>query len=150
MKDLGELKFFLGIEVDRSKKGIVMSQRKYSLELIEESGVSGSKPAGTLLELNQKLTSEEYDKCIKGEATDSLLKDPGPYQRLIGSLLYLTMTRPDLAFTVQVLSQFMHSPKVSHIEAALRVVKYVKGSPGLGLFMPAKSTNTLTSYCDSD
>uniref|UniRef100_A0A1S4B995 Uncharacterized mitochondrial protein AtMg00810-like n=1 Tax=Nicotiana tabacum TaxID=4097 RepID=A0A1S4B995_TOBAC len=60
------------------------------------------------------------------------------------------MTRPDIAFVVQVLSQYMHSPKVSHIEAALRVVRYIKGAPGLGLFMPAQNANPLSAYCDSD
>ncbi|XP_055830877.1 secreted RxLR effector protein 161-like [Solanum dulcamara] len=60
------------------------------------------------------------------------------------------MTRPDLAFSVQVLSQFMHCPKESHIEAALRVVRYIKEAPGLGLLMPAKDTNKLLAYYDSD
>ncbi|XP_060182892.1 uncharacterized mitochondrial protein AtMg00810-like [Lycium barbarum] len=60
------------------------------------------------------------------------------------------MTRPDLDFVVQVLSQYMHDPKQSHLEAALRVVKYIKGTPGVGLFMPSSGGNKLTSYCDSD
>ncbi|XP_055825324.1 secreted RxLR effector protein 161-like [Solanum dulcamara] len=60
------------------------------------------------------------------------------------------MTRPDLAFSVQVLSQFMHCPKESHMEAALRVVRYIKEAPGLGLLMPAEDTNKLLAYCDSD
>ncbi|XP_070047460.1 uncharacterized mitochondrial protein AtMg00810-like [Nicotiana tomentosiformis] len=65
MKDLGELKCFLGIEFSRSKEGILMCQRKYALELISEAGLGGAKPSGTPLELNQKLTSVEYDKCIQ-------------------------------------------------------------------------------------
>ncbi|XP_060211926.1 secreted RxLR effector protein 161-like [Lycium barbarum] len=60
------------------------------------------------------------------------------------------MTRPDLAFAVQVLSQYMHTPKQSHWEAALRVVRYIKEVPGLGLLMPSESTNELVAYCDSD
>ncbi|XP_009621230.2 uncharacterized mitochondrial protein AtMg00810-like [Nicotiana tomentosiformis] len=90
MKDLGELKFFLGIEFARSKEEIVTCQRKYALELISKSGLGGEKPARTPLELNQKLTSEEYDKCIRSneEHEDKLLKDPGGYQRLVGRLLY--------------------------------------------------------------
>ncbi|XP_070011389.1 uncharacterized protein [Nicotiana sylvestris] len=115
MKDLGELKFFLGIEFARSSKGIVMSQRKYALELIAEMGLSGAKPIGIPLEANVKLTSEEYDMFIHNqsslEAEDKLLADAGKYQRLICKLLYLTMTRVDIAYVVQVLSQYMHKPK---------------------------------------
>ncbi|XP_060183281.1 uncharacterized mitochondrial protein AtMg00810-like [Lycium barbarum] len=151
MKDLGELKFFLGIEVARSKKGIVLSQRKYALKFIPEAGLSGEKPTGTPLEMNQNLTSVEYDKCITNEAVDGdeILEEPRAYQRLVGRLLYLTMTRPDLAFAVQVLSQFMHCPQASHIEVALRVVRYIKVNPGLGLLTPAEDTNQ-TAFCDSD
>ncbi|XP_019231436.1 PREDICTED: uncharacterized protein LOC109212260 [Nicotiana attenuata] len=152
MKDLGELKFFLGIEFARSRQGILMCQRKYALELISESGLSGAKPAATPLKLNQKLTTTEFDKCFstKNTNSDEVLKNPGTYQRLVGRLLYLTMTRPDIAFMVQVLSQFMHCPKVSHMEAALRVVRYLKQAPGLGLLMPGESSSKLTAYCDSD
>nr|XP_016440473.1 PREDICTED: uncharacterized mitochondrial protein AtMg00810-like [Nicotiana tabacum] len=131
-----------------------MSQRNYALELISKSGLGGAKPAGTPLELNHKLNSEEYDKVVasvgSSKATNATLKDPGIYQRLVGRLLYLTMTRPDLAFVVQVLSQYMHNPKVSHMEAALRVVKYIKGAPRLWLFMPAHNANQLSTYYDSD
>ncbi|XP_015170047.1 uncharacterized mitochondrial protein AtMg00810-like [Solanum tuberosum] len=128
MKDLGELKFFLGIEFSRSSKGILMTQRQYALELVSETGLGGAKPT----------------------EDDEPLTDPTQYQRLVGRLLYLTMTRPDLAFTAQVLSQFMHSPKQSHMEATLRAVRYIKESPGLGLLMPAEQTTQLTAYCDSD
>ncbi|XP_049394283.1 uncharacterized mitochondrial protein AtMg00810-like [Solanum stenotomum] len=151
MKDLGELKFFLGIEFSRSSQGILMTQRKYALELVSESGLGGAKPACTPLEMNQKLTSIQYDEHIKHPQpeNDTLLINPTKHQRLVGRLLYLTMTRPDLAFTAQVLSQFMHCPKQSHIEAALRVVRYIKEAPGLGLLMPAEQTTQLTAYCDS-
>ncbi|XP_070013413.1 uncharacterized mitochondrial protein AtMg00810-like [Nicotiana sylvestris] len=117
-------------------------------------GARGAKPAGTPLELNLNLTSEEYDKAVAGigssETTNAMLKDPGSYQRLVGRLLCLTMTRLDIDFVVQVLSQYMHSPKVSHIEASLRVVRCIKGAPGLGLFMLAQNANQLSAYCDSD
>lgn len=79
-----------------------------------------------------------------------MLNDPTTYQRLVGRVLYLTMTRSDIAFVVQVLSQYMHYPKKSHMEVALRVVRYIKSTPGLGLLMPAKRTNELQAYRDSD
>ncbi|XP_055824224.1 uncharacterized mitochondrial protein AtMg00810-like [Solanum dulcamara] len=103
MKDLGELNFFLGIEVSKSSKGIHLSQRKYALELIAETSLGGAKPAATPLKQNLKLTSAKYDEAVapKGEHEDPILKDPDRYQRLVGRLLYLTMTRPDLAFSIQ-------------------------------------------------
>lgn len=151
MKDLGELKYFIGIEFSRSQEGIVMCQRKYALELVFELGLASAKPAATPLEFNHKLTSIEFDKQIpNGSSTvDKELEDKGSYQRLVGRLLYLTMTRPDIAFVVQVLSQYMHAPKVSHMEAAQRVVRYIKTAPGLGLFMHAKVIKSLFAYCDS-
>ncbi|XP_049345364.1 uncharacterized mitochondrial protein AtMg00810-like [Solanum verrucosum] len=156
MKDLGELKFFLGIEFARSQKGIVMSQRKYALGLISELGLSGTKPVSTPLETNLKLTSVDYDVFITNDKEagskdeDTLLADPTQYQRLVGKLLYLTMTRIDIAYVVQVLSQFMHSPKQSHMNDALRVVKYTKNAPGLGLLMPSDSSGMFEAYCDSE
>ena len=139
MKDLGELKFFLGIEVARSNEGIVMCQRKYALELVTETGMSGAKPVSTPLEINQKLTSTEYDRHVssKAEISYEVLENPATYQRIAGRLLYLTIIRPDIALVVQVLSQYMHCPKKSHMEDALRVVRYIKGTPGMGLLMPA-------------
>ncbi|XP_019229374.1 PREDICTED: uncharacterized protein LOC109210416 [Nicotiana attenuata] len=152
MKDLGELKYFLWIEFSRSHEGIVMCQRKYALELVSELGLAGAKPATTPLEFNQKLTSIEFDKQIPDvrSTVDKELEDKGGYQRLVGRLLYLTMTRPDIAFVFQVLSQYMHAPKVSRMEVAQRVVRYIKTAPGLGLFMPAKASKSLCAYCDSD
>ncbi|XP_049414817.1 uncharacterized mitochondrial protein AtMg00810-like [Solanum stenotomum] len=122
MKDLGELKFFLGIEFSRSNKGILMSQRKYALELISESGLGGAKPTCTPLEMNQKLISVQYDEHInEGIAEgDNILTNTTKYQRL------------------------------SHMNATLRVVRYIKEAPGLGLLMPAGDTSKLTAYCDSD
>ncbi|XP_019242687.1 PREDICTED: uncharacterized protein LOC109222834, partial [Nicotiana attenuata] len=152
MKDLGELKYFLGIEFSRSEKGIHMCQRKYALELLFETGLSGGKPALTPLEFNHKLTSIEFDKVFNKEnlSDDRLLEDRSGYQRIVGRLLYLTMTRPDIAFVVQVLSQFMHAPKQSHLDAAMRVIRYIKGNPGLGLFLPSTGNQKLVPFCDSD
>ena len=131
-----------------------MSQRKYALELISELGLSGTKPVNTPLETNLKLTSVDYDDFITKEAgstnEDILLVDPTQYQRLVGKLLYFTMTRVDIAYVVQVLSQFMHSPKQSHMNVALKVVKYIKNAPGLGLLIPSDSSEKFVAYCDSD
>nr|XP_016457629.1 PREDICTED: uncharacterized mitochondrial protein AtMg00810-like [Nicotiana tabacum] len=124
IKDLGKLKYFLGTEFARSKEGILMCQRKYALELISETCLGGAKSSGTQLELNRKLTSVEYDKCIQSTSQegDQKLKEPSCYHRLVGRLLYLTMTRPDIAFVVQVLSQYMHCPKMSYMEESRKSV----------------------------
>lgn len=150
MKDLGELKYFLGIEFSRSRNCIIMCQRKYALELVSGIRLSGSKPASTPLEFNHKLTFVDYDKFVDGNKYDKTLEDRRKYQGLVGRLLYLTMTRPDIAFVVQVLSQFMHSPKDSYMDETLKLVSYVKGIVGLGVFMPSKANIKLVAYCDSD
>lgn len=87
---------------------------------------------------------------MTGAADDPLLEDMCNYQKLVGKLIYLPITFPDICFTVQVLSQFMQHPKRSHWEATLGVVRYIKGSPGLGVFLSQNSATQLTAYCDSE
>ncbi|XP_021734740.1 uncharacterized protein LOC110701391 [Chenopodium quinoa] len=140
MKDLGTLKYFLGIEVARSSSGLFLCQIKYTLEIITKAGLLGSKPAGFPMEQNHRL----------GLASGPLLDDPEPYLRLVGRLIYLAVTRPDLAYSVHILSQFMHAPRTEHWEAALRVVRYLKGTPGQGIFLRSDSELTLQGWCDSD
>uniref|UniRef100_A0A3Q7EWA6 Reverse transcriptase Ty1/copia-type domain-containing protein n=1 Tax=Solanum lycopersicum TaxID=4081 RepID=A0A3Q7EWA6_SOLLC len=149
LKDLGELKFFLGIEVLRSSGGIILNQRKYILELIAEAGLTGAKPASTPMESNLRLTSVEHDQA-NGYSTDDVLHDITSYQILVGKLLYATITRPDISYAVQTLSQFMQSPKKSHMEAATRVIRYLKGSVGQGVWLHSEPTNIITCWCDSD
>lgn len=117
IKDLGEMKYFFGIEIARSKEGILMNQMKFAFEVITELGLSGSKPMSTPTECNKKLTTVEYDKHVGELGVDAKFDDPGPNQRLIGKLLYFTMTRPDITYVVHMLSQFMQSPKKSHMSS---------------------------------
>ncbi|XP_070039061.1 uncharacterized mitochondrial protein AtMg00810-like [Nicotiana tomentosiformis] len=147
MKGLGILKYFLGIEVCRSQKRILLCQRKYALELISELGLGGSKPAVTPMEQNRKLTTIEYDLYSKLH-DDVALTDVREYRRLVGKLLYLTITTPDIAYSVQTLSQLMQSPKKSHLEVAYRIVRYIKNKLGLGILMSSEGGTTLKAYCD--
>uniref|UniRef100_A0A3Q7FMC0 Reverse transcriptase Ty1/copia-type domain-containing protein n=1 Tax=Solanum lycopersicum TaxID=4081 RepID=A0A3Q7FMC0_SOLLC len=111
--------------------------------------LTGAKPASTPMEYNLRLTSVEHDQA-NGYTADVVLHDITPYQRLVGKLLYATITRPDISYAVQTLSQFMQSPKKSHMEAATRVIRYLKGSIGQGVWLHSEPANILTCWCYSD
>ena len=140
IKDLGLLKYFLGMEFARSKKGIFVNQRKYILDLLDETGLLGCKTVDTPVEPNVKLTLAKPEDVI----------DRDKFQRLIGRLIYLSHTRPDIAFAVSTLSQFMHSPGQEHFEAAYRILKYLKGTPGQGLMFQKRDNLNVEIYTDAD
>lgn len=110
MKDLGELKYFLGIEVLWSASAVILNQRKYILEVIIDVGLTGANPISAPIESNLRLTLVEHD-LLTSSTVDAILHDITPYQRLIGKLLYATITRPYMSYAVQTLSQFMQSSK---------------------------------------
>lgn len=144
IKDLGMLKYFLGIEILSVGNGICMSQRKYCLELLFEFGMLGCKPLTTPIDANTVVNLNGIS------AEDHLLTNVTVYQKLVGKLIYLTITRPDISFSVHTLSQFMHSPRISHFKLALRLLRYLKLNPGKGVFISKGDSLNLKAYVDAD
>ena len=140
MKDLGQLKYFLGIEVARSKHGVLLSQQKYVLDLLTETKMLDCKPVETPMEMNHKL----------GILPDQAPTDKGRYQQLVGRLIYLSHTRPDISYAVSVVSQFMHAPSEEHMEAVYRILRYLKSAPGKGLLFSKNGISNIEGYTDSD
>lgn len=140
MKDLGKLKYFLGIEVARGPLGMYLTQRKYALDIITEAGLLAGKPVLTPMEQNHKLLAD------KGP----LYADPVRFRRLVGRLVYLTITRPELSYAIHVLSQVMHEPREAHWDAVVRVIRYLKGCPGQGIMLSACCDLKVRAFCDSD
>lgn len=139
MKDLCPLTYFLGLEVHTDSSGIFLNQHKYTRKLISLAGLQDSSSVDTPLEVNVKYRSEE------GE-----LLDPSVFQQLVGSLNYMTITRPDISFVVQQVSQFMQTPRHLHLAAVHRIIRYLRGSLGRGLFFPTGSPLRLVAYSDAD
>ena len=141
MKDLGHLKYFLGIEVSQYDKGIFLSQRKYSLDLLQETGMSACQTTDTPVEEGLKL-------CVE---TNQVPVDKGRYQRLVGRLMYLAHTRPDLAYALSIVSQLMHNPREQHMDVVMCILRYLKSAPGKGiLFTKNIDFQSVDAYSDAD
>ncbi|XP_068662848.1 uncharacterized mitochondrial protein AtMg00810-like [Aristolochia californica] len=140
MKDLGHLTYFLGLEVHHRPSGIFLNQHKYTQDLISLDGLEDTSSVSTPMEVNVKYRKDE----------GTLLEDPTIYRRLVGSLIYLTTTRPDISYVVHQVSQFMSSPRHLHLAAVRRIIRYLRGSPTRGLFFPMGSALRLVAYSDTD
>ncbi|XP_042974667.1 uncharacterized mitochondrial protein AtMg00810-like [Carya illinoinensis] len=139
MSDMGLMHYFLGMEVYQ-EGGIFISQRKYALDLLNKFNMAECKSVATPLIVNEKLKKEDGAK----EA------DVVAYRSLIGSLLYLVTTRPNIMYATSLLSRFMQCPSQIHFGAAKRVLRYIQGTKYFGICYKPSSHSTLTSFTDSD
>ena len=142
MTDLGKMTYFLGMEFRYSEKGIILHQLKYELELLKRFNLKNCKIAVTPSDTNQKLDSDSDGKDV----------DATTFKQLVGSLRYLCNTRPDICYSVGMVSRFMSKPKWSHYQAAVRILRYIKGTLKYGVLFPSgrKDESELLSYSDSD
>ncbi|KAJ9563127.1 hypothetical protein OSB04_008287 [Centaurea solstitialis] len=140
MSAMGELTFFLGLQVVQKEDGIFIHQSKYVKDILHKFGFSDVKPASTPMETHKHLTVDP-----EGQEVDIHL-----YRSMIGSLMYLTASRPDIMFAVCVCARFQVLPKESHLQAVKRIFRYLKGHSKFGLWYPHDSPFDLIAYTDSD
>ena len=123
MKEFGELKYFLGLEMERTKEGLFLSQQKYAKDLLQRYGMIDCKPMSTPMDPNVRLQEDEGKD----------LEDVTMYRQLVGSLIYLTLTRPDISYPVGVVSRYMSNLKKPHLDAVRHILRYVKGTINFGI-----------------
>ena len=142
LKDLGDLHFFLGIEVKRGRDGLTLTQERYALDILKRSGMQLCKPVDTPLSPTEKLSIESGDKLGPDDSTK--------YRSMVGALQYLTLTRPDIAFAVNKVCQFLHAPTTVHWSAVKRILRYVKGTVNLGLQIRRSRSMLVSSFSDAN
>ncbi|XP_050935067.1 uncharacterized mitochondrial protein AtMg00810-like [Cucumis melo] len=140
MKDLGNLNYFLGLEISSSSNGYYLSQAKYASYLLSRSGITDSTTSSTPLDPNVRLTS--FDSVP--------LDNPTLYQQLVSSLIYLTVTCLDIAYAVHVVSQFMVAPRTIHFTIILHIIRYIKGTLGHGLQFSSQSSLVLSKFSNAE
>lgn len=140
MTDCGEMAFFLGMEVKQNEKGIFISQKKYAKEILKKFQMENCKHVDTPMVLKLKLGKE--DGAEKVDETD--------FRSLIGCLMYLTATRPDIMHAVSILSRFIHCAKEVHLQAAKRVLRYIKGTLDYGVWFNYNQDFNFHGFSDSD
>ena len=140
MKDFGHLSYFLGLEITHSTDVLYITQAKYASELLSRAGLTDSKIVDTPIELNAHLTP------TGGKPSSN----PSLYKCLVGSLVYLTITRPEISYAVHQVSQYLSAPRSTHYAAVLRILWYLKGTLFHGLFYSAQSPLILRAFSDAN
>lgn len=134
--------YFLGIEVNKEDKGIILSQGKYARDILARVGMTNCKPSPTPLSASEKLSKYE------GELLSS--EDSTRYRSIVGALQYLTLTRPDIAYSVNKVCQFLHSPTTLHWSAVKRILRYLQYTIDIGLKIHSSSSRLVSAFSDAD
>jgi histone deacetylase 1/2 len=142
LKDLGDLHFFLGIEVKRGRDVLTLTQERYAWDILKRSSMQFCKPVDTPLSPTEKLSIVSGNKLGPDDSTK--------YRSMVGALQYLTLTRPDIAFAVNKVCQFLHAPTTVHWSAVKRILRYVKGTINLGLQIRRSRSMLVSSFSDAD
>ncbi|GJT64191.1 retrovirus-related pol polyprotein from transposon TNT 1-94 [Tanacetum coccineum] len=139
MSMMGELKFFLGLQVHQSPRGIFISQSQYAIELLKKHGLD------ECVSMSTPMATERLDADLQGTPTDQTT-----YRRMIGGLMYLTASRPDIAYATFVCARYQARPTVKHLKEVKRIFRYLRQSYNMGLWYPKDSGFELIAYSDAD
>jgi histone deacetylase 1/2 len=142
IKDLGDLHYFLGIEVKKTKDGLLLTQQKYANDLLDKLGMRVCKAAPTPLSASDPLSLADGDPLGPEDSTN--------YRSIVGGLQYLTLTRPDISFSVNKVCQFLHAPTTVHWTAVKRILRYVKDIVDIGITFQSSSSTLLSGFSEAD
>ncbi|GKA83450.1 retrovirus-related pol polyprotein from transposon TNT 1-94, partial [Tanacetum coccineum] len=140
MSIMGQISFFLGLQISQSPRGIFINQSKYALDSLRKYGIELSDPVDTPMVAKSKLDEDTQGKAV----------DPTHYHGMVGTLMYLTANRPDLTFVVCMYARYQAKPTEKHLHAIKRIFKYLRGTVNRGLWYPKNSSIALTAYADAD
>jgi histone deacetylase 1/2 len=142
LKDLGDLHYFLGMEVQKSDDGLILSQTNYAQDILEKAGMTNCKGSPTPLSSSKKITTHEGELLGPNDSTK--------YRSIVGGLQYLTLTRPDIAYAVNKICQYLHAPTTLHWTAVKCIMRYVKHTVGLGISFIHSSSTLVSAFSDAD
>ncbi|GKE01011.1 retrovirus-related pol polyprotein from transposon TNT 1-94 [Tanacetum coccineum] len=140
MSMMGKISFFLGLQISQSPRGIFINQSKYALESLKKYGFDSCDPMDTPMVKKSKLDEDKEGKVV----------DPSHYHGMIGNLLYLTTSRPDLQFDIYMCARYQARPTEKHLNAVKRIFRYLKGTVHQGLWYRKDSSIALTTFADAD
>jgi histone deacetylase 1/2 len=142
VKDLGNLHYFLGVEVAPRANGLVMTQKNYSLDLLQRAGMLKCKTTTTPISTTDKITAVDGELLSSADVTE--------YRSIVGGLQYLTITRPDISYVVNRVCQYLHAPRDTHWSTVKRIFRYIRLTVSYGLHLRPNPSGVLSAYSDAD